>query len=186
MFLTFQLQITWVRLNLSVGLTGVVSDNSPLQKNLNRLFLGKLSVERHRCWITDLVKVFLFKEGHINRYKKLNASAPAGYTRERFAELGVKSLPWLEKELLVAKPTFVITLGAEVAGILRGVRSESAQTKLLEPKISTLVIGKASVPVMHCAHPGILMRKGPTNPWPTRHREDFIPALKSAKQEYGF
>lgn len=158
----------------------------PSAKELEELFLEPLSVERQKCWITDLVKVFLFKKGHINRYKKLNASAPEGYIRERFAEFGEKSLPWLEKELLVAKPTFVITLGAEVAGILRGVRSKSSQTKLLVPETSILVLGKATFPVMHCAHPGILMRKDSRNPWPAKHWKAFIPALKSAKKEHGF
>jgi uracil-DNA glycosylase len=158
----------------------------PSAKELEELFLGPLSIERQDCWITDLVKVFLFKKGHIDRYNKLNASAPEGYIRERFAELGEKSLTWLEKELLVAKPNFVITLGAEVAGILRGIRSQPAQIRLLVPETSMLVIGKASVPVMHCAHPGILMRKDSRNPWPAMHREGFIPALKLAMKNHCF
>ena len=84
----------------------------PSARELEELFLQPLSVARETCWITDLVKVFLFKKGHISRYEKLNAVAPAGYVRERFFELGKKSLPWLEKELMTAKPSFVITLGA--------------------------------------------------------------------------
>ena len=132
------------------------------------------------------MKVFLFKKGHIQRYEKLNAVAPSGYVRERFFALGIKSLSWLEKELLVAKPTFVITLGAEVAGILRGIRSPSAQSKLLVPKVSDLVVGDFSVPTIHCAHPGILMRKDSNNTWPTRHEKEFIPALISAKEQFGF
>jgi hypothetical protein len=80
----------------------------PSARELEDLFLGPLSVDRTKCRITDLVKIFLFKKGHIRRYSKLKA---------------------------VAKPVFVITLGAEVAGILRGVRSASAQSKLLVPEV---------------------------------------------------
>jgi uracil-DNA glycosylase len=165
--------------------------HQPSAHELDELFLKPLLLRRSDCWITDLVKVFLFKPGHVNRYRdeKIAAEAPAGYTRDRFFELGSNSenLKWLEKELLVAKPSYMITLGAEVAGVLRGVSSSEAQTKLLSPESVPLSIGSASVHVMHCAHPGILMRKeDPRNPWPLRHRDEFIPALKRAQQEFGF
>ena len=158
----------------------------PSARELEDLFLRPLSVDRAKCWITDLVKVFLFKQGHIKRYEKLGAVAPAGYVRERFFELGINSVPWLEKELLIARPSFVITLGAEVAGILRGVRSATAQSRLLVPEVLSLVVGGISVPTMHCAHPGILMRSGPRNPWPSRHKKEFVQALKTAQMEYRF
>ncbi len=131
----------------------------PSARELEDLFLGPLSVDRTKCRITDLVKIFLFKKGHIRRYSKLKA---------------------------VAKPVFVITLGAEVAGILRGVRSASAQSKLLVPEVSSMGVGDISVPTMHCAHPGILMRTDPMNLWPSRHKTEFIKALKKAQREFGF
>lgn len=158
----------------------------PSARELEKLFFDPLSIDRSKCWITDLVKVFLFKKGHIKRYEKLNVKPPSGYVRERFFELGVKSLPWLEKELLVAKPSFVITLGAEVAGIMRGVRPATAQSNLLVPAVSSLSVGKTSISVMHCAHPGILMRSDPRNPWPARHDREFLRALKAAQKEFGF
>lgn len=43
----------------------------PSRKELNEVILRKIGVNRADCWITDLVKVFLFKEGHIKRYEKL-------------------------------------------------------------------------------------------------------------------
>lgn len=161
----------------------------PSADELNELFLEPLSLDRSACWITNLVKVFLFKPGHRERYKneKIAATAPAGYTRERLFELGKNSLQWLEKELVVAQPSYMITLGAEVAGVLRETEVATAQTKLLRPETVTLKIGSFTVPAMHCAHPGILMRKGdPRNPWPEWHRDEFIPALKQAQKEFGF
>ena len=43
----------------------------PSGKELDEVILTRIDVKREDCWITDLVKVFLFKPGHIERYKKL-------------------------------------------------------------------------------------------------------------------
>ena len=152
----------------------------PSAKELEDLFLTPLEVERTDCWITDLVKVFLFKPGHVDRYTKLKVKPPRGYTRDRFMELGEESLPWLGRELKAARPKLVITLGAEVAGVIQGVRSQSAQVKLLKPEVSTMTIEGVAVEVIHCAHPGILMRRAENNPWPERHVREFLPKIKRA------
>ena len=52
--------------------------------------------------------------------------------------------------------------------------------KLLAPNVSELTVGDVVVQTMHCAHPGILMRRGTKNPWPERHKKEFLPALKRA------
>jgi uracil-DNA glycosylase len=155
----------------------------PSARELEDLFLRRMGIERGKCWITDLVKVFLFKPGHVKRYKKLKASAPDGYTRDRFFELGVKSLPWITKELEIARPKLVVTLGAEVAGVLHGVKSAPAQTKLISPEVRDVEFGSVSARTIHCAHPGILMRKDGRNPWPKRHEDEFVPALRRAWRE---
>jgi uracil-DNA glycosylase len=151
----------------------------PSARELRDYFLSPLGIERSSCWITDLVKVFLFKEGHIVRYTQLKAMAPAGYVRERFTEIGRRSLPWIARELELARPRLMITLGAEVAGAVRGVDSKAAQTRLLEPVVRDVTIGATTVPAIHCAHPGILMRPQPRNPWPDVHRSDFVPAIRA-------
>ena len=151
--------------------------DQPSAMELETHFLAPLRVSREDCWITDLVKVFLFKPGHVRRYEKLSKKAPAGYMRSRFYELGVLSLPWIEKELLVARPRLLITLGAEVAGVLRGVRGGRSQVRLLVPEVHEATIGQARVPTIHCHHPGIFMR-GNSTPWLARHRKRFIPAIR--------
>lgn len=150
-------------------------------KELNEHFLKPMGLERSKCWITDLVKVFLFKPGHQKRYKALGAVPPAGYTRDRFWDLAThpESLGWLEKELKAARPKLMITLGAEVAGAVRGLKSSSAQIKLIRPEIQSIELGGEKIDVLHCAHPGILMRKGPKNPWPMRHEGEFKPVLRT-------
>lgn len=150
---------------------------------LERGYLKPLGIVRNEgtCWVTDLVKVFLFKEGHRDKYARLGVQAPAGYERERFEEIGVKSIPWIERELKLSKPKLVITLGAEVAGIITGTRSDSARTGLLGGDVRRLRIGGVEVDVAHLPHPGIVMREaksveGSTNPWPERNKQ-FVAKL---------
>jgi hypothetical protein len=79
----------------------------------------------------------------------------------------------------VARPRLLITLGAEVAGVIRGVTSPNAQVRLLAPHVESVSIGRLTVPTIHCAHPGILMRPAPTNNWPDQHRNLFLPAIRA-------
>jgi uracil-DNA glycosylase len=149
---------------------------------LAKYYLEPLRLDRKEdCWITDLVKVFLFKQGHRAKYEKLGIDVPEGYERERFEELGRASVGMLLDEVELAEPQLVITLGAEVAGILRGVESSKGRNNLLgNPPVEVEVHGHPMT-VVHLAHPGIVMRKRSTsNPWPDRHTNEHIPALKPA------
>ena len=136
-------------------------------------YLQPLGLDRSRCWITDLVKVFLFKAGHREKYERLGQASPPGYERERFAELARCSLFWVEREIQLARPRLLISLGAEVAGVLRNVRGQRRLNALLSPSVSTLSVGTARVRAVHLAHPGIVMRGGTAgrNPWPERHAQ---------------
>jgi uracil-DNA glycosylase len=152
--------------------------HQPSARELQDCFLQPLGIDRASCWITDLVKVFLFKPGHVARYAKIGAVPPVGYDRKSFYRLGQLSLPWVRREIAIAQPRLVLTLGAEVAGVLRGVQEPARQVALLRPEVATIDIGGPPVKVVHCAHPGILMRRGPSNPWPERHWEKFVPEIK--------
>lgn len=147
-------------------------------RELDDYFFKPIKLTRESCWITDLVKVFLFKVGHRAKYSKLGFDAPAGYERARFHELGIESLPWVRQEIALARPRLVITLGAEVAGVVRGVRSGNRQTLLLKPQIEEIDIAGYAAPTIHCAHPGILMRPSEQNTWPQRHKEEFVPVIR--------
>jgi hypothetical protein len=149
---------------------------------LKTFYLELLKIERRACWVTDIVKVFLFKEGHRAKYTRLGVTAPPGYERERFEELAGRSMAWIERELMVARPRIVITLGAEIAGLLHGVKSQAGRNALLGPTISPVGFGSVEVPTVHLAHPGIVMRKADDgkNPWPRLHEEEHIPALRAA------
>jgi uracil-DNA glycosylase len=149
---------------------------------LAEFYLRPLGIERAECWVTDIVKVFLFKEGHREKYRRLGVVAPNGYERERFEELANRSMPWIQRELELSRPRLVITLGSEIAGIVRGVASQTQRNALLGPTITTVRFGTVPAPTVHLAHPGIVMRKGSDdrNPWPRLHQDEHIPALRAA------
>lgn len=143
---------------------------------LQEHFLTPLGLSRDKCWVTDLVKVFLFKKGHREKYDRLDALVPAGYRREDFETLGQKSLPWIERELRIASPSLVVTLGSEVAGILTRTPSLAGRTKLLSGTVYRVKLGATEVNVAHLPHPGILMRKGAGAEWRTRNKR-WVAAL---------
>lgn len=156
----------------------------PSATELRDLFLDPMGITREKCWVTDLVKVFLFKDGHARAYRDLGATPPKGYERERFDEIGKASLDeWIGQELAIAQPKLVITLGAEVAGIVRGVKSAAARTKLLQARVEDVAFGDSTWPTVHCAHPGILMRG--ENRWTAVHRGEFVSVLRGAVRVIG-
>jgi uracil-DNA glycosylase len=148
---------------------------------LEKAYLAPLGLRREECWITDLVRVFLFKEGHLAKYRRLGCTWPERETRSQFEAFAQQGLRWLEAELALAQPRLVITLGAEVAGILQDVRGQKKRNALLGGDRKELELGMASYPVIHLAHPGIVMRPASErNPWPRLHREMHIPAARKA------
>jgi uracil-DNA glycosylase len=93
-------------------------------------------------------------------------------------------LHWLEEELILAQPRLVITLGAEVAGILQEMKGQRKRNALLGGVLKELQLGTASYQVIHLAHPGIVMRPASErNPWPRLHWETHIPAAREVVEQ---
>lgn len=92
----------------------------PSSEELEKVYLSPLGIDRSRCWITDLVKVFLFKPGHIRAYHALGVDQPAVETRSMFRAIASHpaNMNWLAREAVVAKPRLILTLGREVASAL--------------------------------------------------------------------
>jgi uracil-DNA glycosylase len=150
-------------------------------RELEEAYLQPLGLHRAQCWITNLVRVFLFKEGHIAKYHRLECAWPERETRSRFEEFARQGRPWLEEELSLAEPKLVITLGSEVAGVLQGVAGQSSRNELLGGDLKELSCGDRNYPVLHLAHPGIVMRPATErNRWPHLHRTLHIPAAREA------
>lgn len=116
-------------------------------------YLAPLGLRRRQCWLTYLVRVFLFKDEHLAKYRRLGCSWPEWETRSHFVSLARQGLAWLEEELALARPQLVITLGAEVAGVLQDVRGVEASEALLGGHAQDLWLGESVYPAIHLATP---------------------------------
>ncbi len=149
----------------------------PSGQELNDIILKCIGIERQDCWITDLVKVFLFKQGHIDRYLKLG-KRDLTENRTMFNDYAIKSLSWLEMELSIAKPYAVILLGLEVISTICNI-SNTESKKYLTGLSREVTIGKQTVNIIPLPHPGILMRRAERNPWPERFNKEIAPLAKT-------
>ena len=125
-------------------------------KELTEHYLEPLGISRNKCWITDLVKVFLFKPGHVRKYEMLGYPPPAAL-RNRFKEYAVKSMPFLHEEIMLARPKVILLLGIEVISAVLGVSANKAG-QLIKPEAVNKQFGSKELPCFALPHPGIVMR----------------------------
>ena len=93
-----------------------------------------LGIEPENCWITDLVKVFLYKKEHKHSVGDIFPKFKVPVLRNRFEALGKKSLDWIMEEIQIGKPKLILTLGEEVARVVSGKRMSA--TKLLTTELN--------------------------------------------------
>ena len=154
---------------------GLYTRNVPSGEELNNM-LTKIDIDRDDCWITDLVKIFLFKEEHIRNYKLLGKN-DLQESRSKFMKYGKISLKWLEMEILIAKPKVIITLGAEVASIIFNKSKKHITENYLDGKVRRAILGNKEQNIISLPHPGILMKN-------TVWKEKFNKVIsKNAKKE---
>lgn len=130
-------------------------------RELDEKVLRPLGITRNDCWITNFVKCYLFKTG-----------GPPALARAQFEKIGMHpgNQEVLANEFTIANPKAILTLGTEVAGMLRGVEGGSKRNALLNKEKREVTIGNWTGDCYHFAHPGILMRSGQgNNPWPQLH-----------------
>lgn len=149
----------------------------PSGKELNEVILQKIGIRRSDCWITDLVKVFLFKEGHVNRYKKLGKN-DVQENRSRFIDYASKSIVWLAQEISICNPQLIILLGSEVTQVVYSVSQKKA-TEFLNGKNRPIGINGESRNVVCLPHPGILMKPSSKNSWPKRFSNEISKNTKT-------
>jgi uracil-DNA glycosylase len=128
---------------------------------LDKVYLQPLGLTRQQCWITNLVRCYLFEEKggkhkrDISKYRKLGADWPEFAVRERFDEYARQGLPWLEEELRLAQPKLVITLGSEVAAAFHPGHPKTKRTALVEDaELRQVKLGDYAWTMVHLAHPG--------------------------------
>lgn len=143
---------------------------------LAEAYLAPLGLRRQQCWLTYLVKVFLFRDEHLAKYRRLGCAWPEWETRSHFETLARQSLDWLEEELILAQPKLVITLGAEVAGVLQQVPGIEIKDALLGGQVQDMWLGEKVYPALHLAAPDAVLR--PNNEEHRRHWQAHLPAAR--------
>lgn len=128
---------------------------------LDKVYLQPLGITRKQCWITNLVRCYLFEEKgekqkrDISKYRNLGVGWPEFAVRDRFDEYAQEGLPWLEEELRLAHPRLVITLGSEVAAAFHPNHPKSKRTALVESaELRQVKLGDHTWTMVHLAHPG--------------------------------
>ncbi|MDD5363529.1 MAG: hypothetical protein PHN88_15510 [Ignavibacteria bacterium] len=153
----------------------------PSGKELNEVILEKIGVKREDCWITDLVKVFLFKVGHINRYN-IFGKYDFQENRSKFSGYAEKSMGFLEMEIEIANPFVIVLLGLEVVSCIFDISSEDAK-RYLTGNIEKKIINNVERNFICLPHPGILMKPAGKNPWPQFFNDKIAPNAKK-KHKY--
>jgi uracil-DNA glycosylase len=92
--------------------------------------IGKIMED---CWITDLVKVFLYKPDHLDSCGAVVPDFKPVQLRSQFKLLAQRSLAWLKKECDLCQPELVVTLGEEVAQVISGELTKTADDLLSRP-----------------------------------------------------
>lgn len=148
---------------------------------LSQYYLKPLGIQRESCWITNFVKIFLFKGGHVDKYKRLQSKYLPAALQPSYNEIAasLENRAWFEKEIELANPKVVVTLGAAVAGILGRKFPKSGWNDLLRNCIGEIEVNGRLFKAIHFAHPGIIMcRQQRNNPWPRIHEEKALPAAR--------
>ena len=140
---------------------GIYTRNVPSGNELNDM-LEKIEIKREDCWITDLVKIFLFKQEHIKNYRLLGKNE-IQESRSKFIEYGKISLKWLEMEILIARPKVIITLGAEVASIIFNKSKKYITENYLDGNVRSALLNKEVQNIISLPHPGILIQNATWN-----------------------
>ncbi|MFZ1730540.1 MAG: uracil-DNA glycosylase family protein [Bacteroidota bacterium] len=151
-------------------------------QELAEKYLTQLGLAEADLWLTNLVKVFLFKEGHVEKYKRL--VSPALESRSRFEEFAKASIPLLTEEILLANPKAVILLGEEVTKLL--VDGKGPGQKFFDGKPHALKDMDPAITAFCLPHPGIVMRPArkqivdapPPVDW-SKRLETLLPSVRS-------
>ena len=111
-------------------------------QELSEIILETLEIPRERCWLTTLVKVFLFDEDHVKKYRRLGKEISANKTQ--YNEYANKSLAWIRDEIEIANPKAIILLGPEVISNILLISEEEAKELITGEVVEKKIIWKNS------------------------------------------
>jgi hypothetical protein len=129
---------------------------------LDEHYFPKLEINANDVWITDLVKVYLFPDKHISNCRAINPAIAYTNTHGLFPEIANASYGWLEKEIGLCQPKFIITLGEVVARVVSK-DTKTDTSELLNGELRPISFGNLESHIAHLGHPEIWRRN--TNNW---------------------
>ncbi len=139
--------------------------NSLIGEELTEVILETLGVKVEECWLTSLVKVFLFDEDHVKKYHRLGKEITEN--RSKFMEYANRSIAWIRQEIEIANPYAVILMGEEVISSLLLVSEEEAREYMTGKVVEKKIIWKNSN-FLCLPTPGVLLDRSARNPWPRK------------------
>ena len=139
--------------------------NSLSGEELTEVILETLEVKLEDCWLTSLVKVFLFDEDHVKKYHRLGREIKEN--KSRFMDYANKSLKWLRQEIEIANPYAIILMGEELISSLLLVSEEEARELMTGKVVEKKIIWKNSNFIC-LPRPGLLLDRSARNPWPRK------------------
>lgn len=146
-------------------------------QELSEVILETLEIPREHCWLTSLVKVFLFDDDHVKKYRRLGKEIKTN--RALYSEYANKSLPWIRHEIEIANPKAIILLGPEVISSLLLFTEKEAMDLITGEVVEKKIIWKNSNFIC-LPPPGVIMERSARNPWPRKFALQIGP--KAAKE----
>jgi len=125
-------------------------------KQIRTHLFGPLGLDAEQCWITDLVKVFLYKPEHVDSCGEAVPQFQARELRSHLFDFGRKSLSWLKDECNICRPKIIVTLGEEVAQVVLNERQAKADDLLNRPLAPSADLG--GYPLLCLPHPDACRR----------------------------
>jgi hypothetical protein len=140
--------------------------------------LSRLGIERSQCWITSLIKVYLFSSKDVMKYNQLGnfKVAPDEFN---FKEWGEKSLPWLETEIALANPKVILLSGLETISMFFDVTPTKAK-HLIDGEVRELKFGRRNIPTLCLQEMELMTNDNKRNPWPEVFQRKVIPPARKS------
>ncbi len=131
-------------------------------QELSEVILEILEIPRERCWLTSLLKVFLFDDDHVKKYHRLGKEIKEN--RSMYSEYALKSMPWIRQEIEIANPNAIILLGPEVISSILLISEKEAMDLITGEVVEKKIIWKNSNFIC-LPPPGVIMDRSARNPW---------------------
>lgn len=146
--------------------------------------LEKLGIKLEDCWLTTLIKIFLFSSKDVAKYNKLGnfKVAPDEFN---FKEYGAKSMSWIQQEINLANPQLIILLGLETISLFYDLSPTKAK-HLIDGELKEIKVGKKALPVLCLQDPELMISNNKRNPWPEVFENKVIPAAKKSLKKFSF